>query len=192
VEGKVGKPGEFQVDTPTEGDPVLAVRVFGPDGKELPNKDVVVTKNSAGKYSVVYNPVQPGTYKIHVTVNGFHVPGSIFTVEVLEDESIGGQGKIVVFYSTTSSTNKGKSDVVNLQKLLERKKIHLRPDFQPWIPVDVMDKGDREAIFRLAGTRALPICFIDDKYAGDFDTLTANEASGKLDRMLRYNPKIQW
>ena len=37
-----------------------------------------------------------------------HVPGSIFTVEVLEDESIGGQGKVLVFYSTTSSTKKGK------------------------------------------------------------------------------------
>jgi len=192
VEGIQEQPAEFTVETPPESDEKMEVKVIGPDGNELKGTDCVVTKAEAGKYGVVYQPKEPGIYKVHVTVGGHHVPGSIFTVEVLEDESIGGQGKVLVFYSTTSSTKKGKSDVVDLQRLLEAKKIHLRPDFEPWIPVDIMPKEDRDAIFRKAGTRQLPIMFIDDVYAGDYDTAQANEDSGKLDKLLRYDPKIEW
>lgn len=108
----------------------------------------------------MYCPPAVGEYKIHVTLGGHHIPGSIFTVVCREDESIGGEGRIFVFYSTTSSTNKGRSDVVQLQRLLEAKQVHKRPDFEPWIAVDVMDKPDRDAVFRKAGTRALPIVFI--------------------------------
>jgi len=36
--------------------------------------------------------------------------------------------------------------------LLQAKKVHLRPDFEPWHPVDVMDPADREMVFRKAGT----------------------------------------
>ena len=77
--------------------------------------------------------------------------------------------------------DKARADVANLQKLLEVKEIHKRPDFEPWIPVDLMvreqntktkrpqkavslthccvqDKPDREAVFKKAGTRNLPVC----------------------------------
>jgi hypothetical protein len=55
--------------------------------------------------------------------------------------------------------------------------------------VDVMDKPDREAVFRKAGTKALPIVFIDDKYAGDFDRLQELEEVGKLDELLVSRPE---
>ena len=52
-----------------------------------------------------------------MTLGGKHIPGSVFTVRALEEESIGGEGKVLVFYSTTSSTNKAKSDNFNLQRV---------------------------------------------------------------------------
>jgi len=103
--------------------------------------------------------------------------------------SLGGEGKIRVFYSTTSCTEKGRRDVFDLQRLLEAKKIHLRPDFEPWIAVDIMDKPDRDAVFKKAGTKALPIVFIDDKYIGDYDTVAHLEEVGKLNGLLKFNER---
>ena len=118
---------------------------------------------------------------------GLHIPGSIFVVRVLEAVSLGGEGKIRVFYSTTSSSEKGRHDVIHLQRLLEAKKVHLRPDFEPWIPVDIMEREDREAVFKKAGTRALPIVFVDDKYTGDYDQVQTLEETGKLNDLLNFH-----
>lgn len=49
-----------------------------------------------------------------------------------------------------------------------------------------MERGDRDAVFRMAGTKNLPIVFIDDVYTGDYDTCAALEASGELDKRLNY------
>ncbi len=54
-----------------------------------------------------------------------------------------------MFFFARSQADKSRADVANLQKLLERKEIHKRPEFEPWIPVDVMDKPDREAVFKV-------------------------------------------
>jgi len=133
---------------------------------------------------VSYLPTTPGNYRVHVQVGGEHIPGSIFNVAVLEQESLGGEGKIRVFFSTTSSNEKSRRDRFSLETLLQQKKVHLRSDFEPWIAVDICDKEDRDAIFRKAGTRNLPIVFIDDKYVGDYDALVQLEQNGKLDGLL--------
>merc|ERR1712224_206700 len=104
---------------------------------------------------------------------------------VLEDESLGGEGKIRVFYSTTSSSDKARRDRFQLENLLEAKKVHLRPDFEPWHAVDILEKEDRDAVFRKAGTKALPIVFVDDKYVGDYDTLAELNEKGKLEDLLQ-------
>jgi len=109
---------------------------------------------------------------------------SIFNVAVLEQESLGGEGKIRVFFSTTSSNEKSRRDRFSLETLLQQKKVHLRSDFEPWIAVDICDKEDRDAIFRKAGTRNLPIVFVDDKYVGDYDALVELDQNGKLDSLL--------
>ena len=83
--------------------------------------------------------------------------------------------------------------------------MHLRPDFEPWIAVDLMDKDDREAVFRKvskrhviqtcdglvafilqAGTRTLPIVFIDDVYVGDYDKLNQLNEEDKLGEPLLF------
>jgi len=192
IESIQGQEAPFTVETPAETNEKLAIEVTGPDGAKLPASNVKVTADKNGKFGVVYNPPKPGTYKIAVTLGVTHIPGSMVTVIAREDESIGGEGKIMVFFSTTSSTNKGKSDNFNLQRLLEAKMVHKRPDFLPWIPVDILDKPDRDAIFRKAGTRSLPIVYVDDKYVGDFDTVQNLEETGALDNLLKYDPSIPW
>tara|TARA_R110002050_G_scaffold114128_3_gene229448 strand:- start:392 stop:550 length:159 start_codon:yes stop_codon:yes gene_type:complete len=50
--------------------------------------------------------------------------------------------------------------------------------------VDILTRDDREAVFEKAGTRDLPIVYVDDKYVGDNDTLQALEEAGKLNALL--------
>lgn len=52
-----------------------------------------------------------------------------------------------------------------------------------------MEKDDRDAVFKKAGTRNLPIVFIDDKYVGDFDTVATLEENGKLNSLLKFNER---
>jgi len=62
--------------------------------------------------------------------------------------------------------------------------VHKRPNFEPWIPVDVLTREDREAVFEKAGTRVLPIVYVDDKYIGDNDAVQCLEEAGKLNAIL--------
>jgi glutaredoxin len=180
IEGIAGQDALFTVVLPDGSNSKLDIKVEGPNDKAKVN----VVKNPNGTYKVTYLPTTPGAYRVHVLVGGEHIPGSIFDVSVLESESLGGEGKIRVFFSTTSSNEKSKRDRFSLESLLQQKKVHLRPDFEPWHAVDICDKEDRDAIFRKAGTRNLPIVFVDDKYVGDYDALMVLEEQGKLDGLL--------
>jgi filamin len=180
VEGVAGKDAPFYVQTPNDNKE-LVVQVFGPNKT---NDPVTVTKDQNGVYNCLYKPSAPGDYEVHVTFGGNHVPGSVFRVTVLPEISLGGEGKIRVFFSTTSSSEKGRRDVFDLQRLLEQKGVHKRPNFEPWIPVDVLTREDREAVFEKAGTRVLPIVYVDDKYIGDNDAVQALEEAGKLNAIL--------
>jgi len=184
-EGVVNEVSEFVVEVPKDSTGKLEVKVTGPKTSAVPQ----VTKNAQGVYECKFTPQEAGEWKVSVTLDGEHIPGSVFTVTVLEAISLGGEGKIRVYYSTTNKSDKARADVANLQKLLEKKEIHLRPDFEPWIPVDLMDKPDREAVFKKAGTRNLPIVFIDDAYTGDFDRCVELEGNGKLDQLLKFKER---
>lgn len=50
-----------------------------------------------------------------------------------------------------------------------------------------MEPKDRDAVFKKAGTRLLPIVYIDDVYVGDQQRLFQLDQSGELDRLLKYN-----
>jgi len=180
VEGIVNEEAKFIVETPKKCKGKLEVKVEGPKNKAK----VIITDNGDGTYNVSYTPTEPGTWYVHVTMDGKHIPGSIFKVTVLEQESLGGEGKIIVFYTTTTASNEKSRP---LQELLEGKKVHLREDFEPWVPVDIMEREDREAVFRRANTRKLPIVFIDDVYIGDYDRVAELNDSGELDRLLKVN-----
>eukprot|EP01114_Cavostelium_apophysatum_P020572 TRINITY_DN6934_c0_g2_i2.p1 TRINITY_DN6934_c0_g2~~TRINITY_DN6934_c0_g2_i2.p1 ORF type:complete len:436 (-),score=147.35 TRINITY_DN6934_c0_g2_i2:34-1299(-) len=177
VEGIVGQPAPFTVETPTGTKGKLEVKVQGPKSAAKVN----ITEKD-GVYNVTYQPTEPGEYKVSVTLDGNHIPGSIFKVIVLEDISLGGEGKIRVFYSTTSASAEKSRP---LQELLEKKEIHKRPDFEPWIPIDIMEPKDRDAVFKKAGTKNLPIVYIDDKFIGDAKKVFELNESGALDKLLK-------
>mmetsp|Transcript_22634 Transcript_22634/g.63587 ORF Transcript_22634/g.63587 Transcript_22634/m.63587 type:complete len:430 (+) Transcript_22634:105-1394(+) len=179
-EGVAGKDAPFTVETPEESKEKLEVKVVGPAN----NVEPTITKGDNGVYQCSYLPDVPGDYEVHVTLGGNHVPGSIFKVSVLGEINLGGEGLVIVFFSTTSSTEKGRRDVFDLQRLLEAKKIHERENFVPWTPVDVLTREDREAVFEKCGTRQLPIVLVDDKYIGDYDTIQQLEENGKLNAVL--------
>lgn len=184
VEGIQGEPASFQVDATKAGAGQLVVTVEGPAGDA---RDVTVKSTGDHTWDVDYTPTEAGEYKVSVTYDATHVPGSVFVITVLETMSIGGEGKIVCFYTSTSSSKKFKDDFYRLQALFEAKKVHLRDDFEPWTPVDLMTRDDREAIFKKSGQRDLPICFIDDDYVGSVDHIVALEEQNKLDLLLNMN-----
>lgn len=182
VEGVVDEPAPFTVDMTRAGAGDLEVNVFGPKDQA----EVHLHEITPGVVGCEYTPTTPGNYEVHVTFDGTHVPGSIFRVTVLEVMSIGGEGKIIVFYTTTSGSAKTKNDFYALQRLFESKKVHLRADFVPWTAVDLLTRDDREAIFKKAGTRTLPITIVDDVSIGTYDEIQQMEENGKLDAAINY------
>ncbi|GAB5363418.1 hypothetical protein AAMO2058_000881200 [Amorphochlora amoebiformis] len=177
----------FYIEKPIDCKGKLEVKVVDKSGKEVKHdfKKAATAPRNIDKYVASYVPKTPGTYKVHVTLDGEHVPGSVFTVIVDAELSVGGAGKILCFFSTTSSNIKQRKDIQGAKLLLQAKKIHLRKDFVPWIPVDILDKKDREKIFLKAGTRTLPIIIVDDKYVGDYDTIRELDENDKLDELLK-------
>ena len=121
VEGVAGEEAPFTVLVPSDCTGQLEIVVEGPEDKA----QVTVSKKDDGNFDVKYLPTTPGEYKVHVTMGGEHIPGSIFHVTVLEAESLGGEGKIRVFFSTTSSSDKSRRDRFSLEKLLEAKKVRI-------------------------------------------------------------------
>ena len=75
-----------------------------------------------------------------------------------------------------------------MQALFERKGVHLRPDFEKWVPIDIdMTKEKRDAIFAKAGgQRETPVLFIDDEHIGGYDHVLDLEENGELDDLLAY------
>jgi glutaredoxin len=185
VEAIKDTPANFSISVPSDFKDAPKLSISGPNDDCKFN----IQKDANGLYNVTYTPKNAGDYEISITVGGEPIEGSSFKVPVLLQESLGGEGLIRVFYSTTSSTAKGRSDVKNLEKLLVEKKVHLRKNFEPWHAVDIMDRPDREAVFRRAGTRNLPIVFVNDEYIGDYDAVSALEEAGKLDRILNLSDR---
>jgi len=181
VEGIQNEQSDFVVETPPGCPGKLEVKVFGP--KDPAQVNIV---KQGDNYKVTYTPKTPGQYQVHVTLDGKHIPGSIFYVNVLEEISLGGEGKIRIFYSTTTAKDEKTRP---LQEMLMKKGVHLRPDFEPWIPVDIMEPSDRDLVFKKAGTKILPIVYIDDKYIGDYAKVMGMAENGELDKLLRYNEK---
>jgi len=50
-----------------------------------------------------------------------------------------------------------------------------------------MEKNDRDAVFKKANTKVLPIIYIDDAYVGDGDKLFELDRQGALDKLLKVN-----
>lgn len=177
-----GEEASFVVEYPRGEEPQLAVEVSG-CGSPAP---AVVRRggDEAHLFDVTYTASETGIAEVTVREAGEHIPGSAFVVHVIDEISLGGEGKIRCFFSSTSGSQKVKGDFKALTSLLEAKKVHLRPDFEPFAMLDVMAKPDRDAVFAKAGTRTSPLVFIDDKYVGGYDEVRELEETGRLDQLL--------
>eukprot|EP00040_Diaphanoeca_grandis_P044422 m.12257 g.12257 ORF g.12257 m.12257 type:complete len:520 (-) comp9231_c0_seq1:408-1967(-) len=106
-----------------------------------------------------------------------------------EGEDLGGRCKIRVFFSTTTSDRDIRNNTQDLMKLLEKLKVHERPDFEPWIPVDMdMDRDFRNKIFEKAGTRKTPLLFVDDEFVGGWDMIKEMTETdyASVEKMFKY------
>jgi len=102
-------------------------------------------------------------------------------------EDLGGRCKIRVFFSTTTHDLIIRKNTEALQKLLEAFKVHERPDFEPWIPVDMdMDREFRNKLFERAGTRKTPLLFVDDEFMGTYEELMELNEVGQLRKIFDY------
>eukprot|EP00004_Rigifila_ramosa_P018140 TRINITY_DN4481_c0_g1_i1.p1 TRINITY_DN4481_c0_g1~~TRINITY_DN4481_c0_g1_i1.p1 ORF type:complete len:544 (+),score=140.23 TRINITY_DN4481_c0_g1_i1:212-1633(+) len=184
--GRANVPTNFQVDTSKcVGGGEIKVWIDGPEGADP--AEVKVIRKDAGHWEVDYTPKAPGLYLINVTLDGIHVPGSVFCVSIQGGPSLGGEGKLRVYFSTTTSNAKTRKDQNALQKLLESREVHLRPDWEPWVPVDIgMDKELRDLIFQKAGTKIMPMLFIDDNYVGGYAEIVKMEQEGKFYGLLAF------
>jgi len=153
----------------------LQVQVLGPYG--LLEMDAMAF--SPGKVTCVYTPLEEGEHSVTVKVGGEEVRSSPFVFLVN-----GVRGKMQVYFTTTSASNKVRADIDRLETLLFMKKVHLRPDFEPWHAMDMMEKEDRDAVYTEAKVRSLPLVFVDDVFVGGYDELNELNEVGELDPLL--------
>jgi len=99
---------------------------------------------------------------------------------------LGGRCKIRVYSSTTTSSLEFRKKNEEMMRLFERLNVHKRPDFEPWVMVDLMDKADRDKVFEKAGTRELPMLFVDDEYVGGHDHVMELNETNQLSKILDY------
>jgi len=106
---------------------------------------------------------------------------------VYEGIDLGGRCKIKVFYSTTTHDALIRKSTEALGTLLEALQVHKRPDFEPWVALDMdMEKAFRDQIFEKAGTRKSPFLFIDDEYVGGYEQVKEMNDRGELQPILDY------
>jgi len=106
---------------------------------------------------------------------------------VYEGIDLGGRCKIKVFYSTTTHDALIRKHTEALGTLLEALQVHKRPDFEPWVALDMdMEKSFRDQIFEKAGTRKSPFLFIDDEYVGGYEQVKEMNDRGELQPILDY------
>ncbi|EGD83540.1 hypothetical protein PTSG_04145 [Salpingoeca rosetta] len=103
-----------------------------------------------------------------------------------EGADLGGRCKIRVYSSTTTSSAVTRKNNEEMMRLFERMGVHNRPDFEPWVMVDLMDKADRDKVFEKAGTRQLPMLFVDDEYIGGYDRVMELNETNELEKILQY------
>eukprot|EP00055_Hartaetosiga_balthica_P002542 m.4341 g.4341 ORF g.4341 m.4341 type:complete len:398 (+) comp2215_c0_seq1:101-1294(+) len=105
---------------------------------------------------------------------------------VYEGKDLGGRCKIRVYSSSTTSSAVTRKNNEEMQRLFERLKVHERPDFEPWVMVDLMSKPERDAVFEKAGARVLPMLFVDDEFVGSHDKVMELNETNDLIKILEY------
>lgn len=158
----------------------LSIGCIGPDGKAT-LIDGMELEGRPNCWRVEYLPAAEGEYVISICVGQIHIPNSPFRVVVRP--SIGGRGKLLVFFSSASGKKAAQRDLNRLEQLFLAKGL-LDDKFEPFHAVDTWEREAREELFRIAGSRSLPQVWINDYPVGDVNKLQELEDEHVLSMLL--------
>jgi len=87
---------------------------------------------------------------------------------------------ITVYYSSATSDLTVKKHQTSLKNLLDSKKE------KKYTEVDLaqLQKGPRDEVYAKAGSKAIPLVFVNDKYVGTYEDIQTLEEDEKLDSVL--------
>jgi len=164
--GVAGRNARFAVSCPEDAPPPV-VWVDGP--VPVNPGDVRITDNGHGNYTVDYTPTVPGTYLVHVSVDGKEIPGSAFTVIVVP-------AHLRVFLGTGLGSSTAES-LKSIETALDAGAI--LPIGQ-WQPLDCLEKKDRETVYGQQRGKVRAILLLIDEDT----TLTALQKAGEPDKLI--------
>lgn len=159
----------------------LGISCVGPDGKPT-LIDGMEVDGETDCWRVEYLPPIEGVYTISITVGDVHIPNSPFQIAVRQ--SIGGMGKLLVFFSSASGKREAQRDLNRLEAIFLAKGMLSREDFAPFFAVDMWERDAREELYRVAKSRDLPQIWINDYFVGGVNQLQELEDERGLDMLL--------
>jgi hypothetical protein len=197
----VGKLAVFTVITDNRDKGPLSVCINCPAvSLPVPHVKTTCSKNYS-THTVAYMPTLAGTYNIYVRWGLKLINGSPFeeTVrdhdpaipKVAQDNRTKRQSTqfshIKVYYSSSSLDPNVIRETEELEKLLQRYGIERNSSDDIWVSIDLeLQKDERDLIFRLAGTKRLPLVFIHEECLGNFDQVCELENTNELEERLMY------
>jgi hypothetical protein len=199
----VGKLAVFTVITDNRDKGPLSVCINCPAvSLPVPHVRTTCSKNYS-THTVAYMPTLAGTYNIYVRWGLKLINGSPFEVSVSDHDSglpRVSQAKdnpskrqstqfshIKVYCSSSSLDPDVIRETEQLEKLLQRYGLTRNSSDDIWVSIDVeLQKDERDLIFRLAGTRRLPLLFIHEQCLGNFDEVCELDKKNELEEQLMY------
>eukprot|EP00808_Paulinella_micropora_P020992 g34059.t1 len=178
--GIAAVPAHFKLEIPANTKRQWALSIKNEQGEEV---KYVKLDNGDGKFDITYTPTKPGVHDIAITLGGDDIPGSVF--HPLIDPEIYLGGVIRVYYTTTTASALTRGWQDRLEWLFFVKKVHLRPDFEPWIAVDMISKKERDKVYAKAGSKKLPLVFINDRFIGSWEEIEDMNETGELEDLLK-------
>ena len=203
----VGKLAVFTVITDNRDKGPLSVCINCP-AVSLPVPHVKTTcSENYSTHTIAYMPTLAGTYNIYVRWGLKLINGSPFTVLVGDHDSNFTKSAtqtrqntrkrhsaqfshIKVYHSSSSLDPEVIRETEQLDKLLQRYGITRNSSDDIWVSIDVeLQKEERDLIFRLAGTRQLPLLFIHEECLGTFEDVCELDRKDELEERLMYKIK---
>ena len=203
----VGKLAVFTVITDNRDKGPLSVCINCP-AVSLPVPHVKTTcSENYSTHTIAYMPTLTGTYNIYVRWGLKLINGSPFTVLVGDHKSdvtpsafqarqnarkrqSAQFSHIKVYHSSSSLDPDVIRETEQLEKLLQSYGITRNSSDDIWVSIDVeLQKDERDLIFRLAGTRRLPLLFIHEECLGTFEDVCELDRKDELEERLMYKIK---
>lgn len=200
----VGKLATFTVITDNRDKGPLSVCINCP-AVSIPVPHVKTTNSlNYSTHTISYMPTLAGLYNIYVRWGLKLINGTPFQVEVADHEvskprSVQGRKEydkkrestefshIKVYYSSSSLDPNAIRDTAKLEELLGRYGLTKVNCGDVWISIDVeLRKDERDLVFRLAGTRKLPLVFINETCLGGFEEVCNLDKNNELEKNLKY------